>query len=58
MEAIGGEVVVAFVDAARWETWLADHHGRKTGVSMYNFTNRMSLACGMIPNDEYHSLAR
>jgi uncharacterized peroxidase-related enzyme len=27
-------------------------------ASMYNFTNRMSLACGMIPNEEYHSLAR
>src|SRR5215218_4956610 len=27
-------------------------------TSMYNFTNRMSLACGMIPNEEYHALAR
>jgi hypothetical protein len=27
-------------------------------ASMYNFTNRMSLACGMIPNEEYHSLSR
>src|SRR5581483_5609141 len=27
-------------------------------ASMYNFTNRMSLACGMIPNREYHALAR
>lgn len=27
-------------------------------ASMYNFTNRMSLACGKIPNEEYHSLAR
>jgi hypothetical protein len=27
-------------------------------ASMYNFTNRMSLACGMIPKDEYHALAR
>ena len=26
--------------------------------SMYNFTNRLSLACGMIPNEEYHALAR
>jgi hypothetical protein len=25
---------------------------------MYNFTKRMSLACGMIPNEEYHALAR
>ena len=32
MEAIGGEAVVAFADAARWESWLADHPGRKTGV--------------------------
>jgi hypothetical protein len=27
-------------------------------ASMYGFTNRMSLACGMIPNEEYHALAR
>ncbi len=27
-------------------------------ASMYNFTNRMSLACGTIPNEEYHALAR
>ena len=27
-------------------------------TAMYNFTNRMSLACGMIPNEEYHALAR
>ena len=27
-------------------------------AAMYNFTNRMSLACGMIPNEEYHALAR
>ena len=27
-------------------------------ASMYNFTNRMSLACGMIPNEEYHAPAR
>lgn len=32
MEALGGETVVAFADAARWESWLADHHGRETGV--------------------------
>jgi len=26
---------------------------------MYNFINRMSLACGMIPNEEeHHALAR
>lgn len=27
-------------------------------ASMYNFTNRMSLACGKLPNEEYHSLFR
>ena len=27
-------------------------------ASMYNFANRMSVACGMIPNEEYHALAR
>ncbi len=27
-------------------------------AGMYNFTNRMSLACGKIPNEEYHALAR
>ena len=27
-------------------------------AAMYNFTKRMSLACGMIPNEEYHYLAR
>jgi len=32
MEALNGEAVVAFADAARWESWLADHHRRKTGV--------------------------
>jgi uncharacterized peroxidase-related enzyme len=27
-------------------------------AAMYNFTNRMALACGQIPNPEYHALAR
>ncbi len=27
-------------------------------ASMYNFTNRMSMATGMMPNREYHSQAR
>lgn len=27
-------------------------------ASMYNFTNRMSLACGKLPNEEYHALFR
>jgi len=34
------------------------HGYLKEIASMYNFTNRMSLACGMIPNEEYHALAR
>jgi hypothetical protein len=25
---------------------------------MYNFTNRLAMATGMMPNREYHSLAR
>ncbi len=45
VEAIWGEDGCTFRDA----TEIAP---------MYNFTNRMSLACGMIPNEEYHSLAR
>jgi uncharacterized protein YdeI (YjbR/CyaY-like superfamily) len=32
MEALGGEAVVAFADAGRWESWLAYHHERETGV--------------------------
>jgi len=27
-------------------------------AAMYNFTNRMALATGMLPNREYHALAR
>lgn len=27
-------------------------------ASMYNFTNRLAMATGMLPNREYHSLAR
>ena len=27
-------------------------------AAMYNFTNRMASATGMIPNEEYHRLAR
>lgn len=27
-------------------------------ASMYNFTNRMAMATGMLPNREYHGLAR
>jgi len=27
-------------------------------ASMYNFTNRMSMATNMLPNEEYHALAR
>lgn len=34
MEAPNGDDVIAFADAAQWESWLADHHERKTGVWM------------------------
>ncbi|MDQ1404039.1 MAG: hypothetical protein QOG03_2355, partial [Actinomycetota bacterium] len=27
-------------------------------ASMYNFTNRMAMATGQLPNDEYHALFR
>jgi hypothetical protein len=27
-------------------------------ASMYNFTNRMALATGQLPNEEYHSRDR
>ena len=27
-------------------------------AAMYNFTNRMAMATGMLPNEEYHALAR
>lgn len=27
-------------------------------AAMYNFTNRLALATGMLPNEEYHALAR
>lgn len=27
-------------------------------AAMYNFTNRLSMATGMLPNEEYHRLAR
>ncbi len=27
-------------------------------AAMYNFTNRLSMATGMLPNEEYHALAR
>jgi uncharacterized protein YdeI (YjbR/CyaY-like superfamily) len=32
MDALEREEIVAFADAADWESWLADHHDRKTGV--------------------------
>lgn len=32
MEALNGEDIISFADAAQWEYWLADHHDRKTGV--------------------------
>jgi uncharacterized protein YdeI (YjbR/CyaY-like superfamily) len=31
-EQLDGEDVVAFADAARWESWLAEHHGQTAGV--------------------------
>jgi uncharacterized peroxidase-related enzyme len=27
-------------------------------ASMYNFTNRLAMATGMLPNRDYHGLAR
>jgi uncharacterized peroxidase-related enzyme len=27
-------------------------------AAMYNFTNRLAMASGMMPNREYHGLAR
>ncbi len=27
-------------------------------AAMYNFTNRMAMATDMLPNEEYHALAR
>ena len=27
-------------------------------AAMYNFTNRLALATGQLPNPEYHALAR
>jgi uncharacterized protein YdeI (YjbR/CyaY-like superfamily) len=32
MEALDGADVIAFADAAQWESWLADHHERKADV--------------------------
>jgi uncharacterized protein YdeI (YjbR/CyaY-like superfamily) len=32
METLDGADIVAFADAAQWESWLADHHERKAGV--------------------------
>lgn len=32
MEALNDADIVAFADAAQWESWLADNHERKTGV--------------------------
>jgi uncharacterized protein YdeI (YjbR/CyaY-like superfamily) len=32
MEAIDGEEIIAFADAAQWEAWLADNHDRRPGV--------------------------
>jgi uncharacterized protein YdeI (YjbR/CyaY-like superfamily) len=32
MDELNGENVLAFADAAQWESWLEDHHDRTTGV--------------------------
>lgn len=32
METLDGVEVIAFRDAAAWESWLADNHGRRAGV--------------------------
>jgi uncharacterized protein YdeI (YjbR/CyaY-like superfamily) len=32
MESLDGVEVIAFPDAAAWESWLADHHGLQAGV--------------------------
>ncbi|MBM3945518.1 MAG: OmdA domain containing protein, partial [SAR202 cluster bacterium] len=32
METLDGAEVIAFRDAARWESWLAANHGRQAGV--------------------------
>lgn len=30
--SLNGEQIIAFADAARWESWLVEHHDRTTGV--------------------------
>jgi uncharacterized protein YdeI (YjbR/CyaY-like superfamily) len=32
VEALDGVEIIAFPDAAAWESWLAEHHGRQAGV--------------------------
>jgi uncharacterized protein YdeI (YjbR/CyaY-like superfamily) len=32
VETLNGAEIIAFADAARWESWLADHHERESGV--------------------------
>lgn len=32
METLNGADIIAFDDAAQWESWLADHHERQAGV--------------------------
>ena len=32
LDELDGVEVVAFADAAAWESWLAEHHGRQAGV--------------------------
>ena len=32
MDALDGVEILAFPDAAAWEAWLAEHHGRRAGI--------------------------
>jgi uncharacterized protein YdeI (YjbR/CyaY-like superfamily) len=32
METLNGADIIAFADAAQWESWLAEHHERTVGV--------------------------
>jgi uncharacterized peroxidase-related enzyme len=47
IEALRAE---GFTDEAIWDIVEV--------ASMYNFTNRLAMATGMMPNREYHALAR
>jgi uncharacterized peroxidase-related enzyme len=53
------EMAEADVDALR-EVGLTDEEAWDVAeiASMYNLTNRLAMATGMLPNPEYHSLSR